>query len=59
MIRMLKERSRLVSFKLPERLDEKFEFLKLKKGGFTAWVIAELEKVEVDHELLAKLKELQ
>ena len=48
-----------INIRLRDDLREKAEYLKLLPGGITAWVERQLETVEVDRELMEKLKKLR
>ena len=48
-----------INIRLRDDLREKAEFLKLLPGGITKWVEDQLEKVEIDRELMDKLKQIR
>lgn len=47
-----------MSFRLPGDLIDQYDYLKLVyPGGFTAWIVENLRRVEVNHELLERMRE--
>lgn len=53
----LKESARMVTFRLPTSYDRKFAYIKLMPGGFTRWVLDQIDKVELDEELMSRLEQ--
>lgn len=48
-----------INIRLRDDLKEKVEFLKLLPGGITKWVEDQLEKVEIDRELMERIKRIR
>ena len=48
-----------INIRLRDDLKEKVEFLKLLPGGITKWVEDQLEKVEIDRELMERIRRIR